>query len=142
MLIPAILWIASYAIVMQRYSLYYLTPMFIIGKIYANSMLALINSRMLLGSEETPSTIISTLKFATVPANNKDSTIEARNRDVALDTNARVGPSGSSEEALGTQSGWDMQAEFQPTDTNFEPCRKDGLPRTKPVNNCVSAYGQ
>ena len=82
---------------MQPYTIYYQTPMGVIGKVYANSMLVLINSRMLLqtGSEET---IISGVKFATMPANNKDSTIEAHNGDVTLDTEAHAEPSGSSEE--------------------------------------------
>ena len=61
---------------------YYQFPMGIIGKVYANSMLALINSRILLGSEETPSTITSAFNFATVPTNNKDSAIHAHNGDV------------------------------------------------------------
>ena len=64
----------------------------IIGKVYANSMLVLINSRMLLGSEETPSTIISAFKFATTRANNEDSAIHAHDGDVALDTEVLVGP--------------------------------------------------
>ena len=51
---------------------YYQVPMGVIGKIYANSMLVLINSRMLLRSEETPSTIISAARFAMTPANDKD----------------------------------------------------------------------
>jgi len=97
MLIPAVLGIVSFALAMKRYTLYYQTPMGIIGKVYANSMLVLINTRILLGSEETPSTIISALELTTVPTNNKDSAIEAHNGDVALDTEARAGPSGSSE---------------------------------------------
>jgi len=74
-------------------------PVDIIGKVYANSMLVLINSRMVLGSEETqtPLTVISLLSFGTAPTNPTDSAIEADNRDVAVDTKAREGPSGSSE---------------------------------------------
>ena len=65
---------------------YYKFPMGIMGKFYANSMLALINSRMLLGSKETPLTIISTVNFAVIPTNNKDRMIHAHNGDVAVDT--------------------------------------------------------
>ena len=70
----------------------------IIGKVYANSMLVLINSRMVLGSAEiqTPSTVISALRFA-APANSEGRAVEADNRDVAVDTWAGAGPSGSSE---------------------------------------------
>ena len=73
MSIPAIIRIVCFSLSMlpgEPY--YYAFPMGIIGKVYANSMLVLINSRMVLDSEETPSTIISALKFATVP-DNKDS---------------------------------------------------------------------
>lgn len=42
-----------------------------IGKIYASSMLVLLNSRMILGSEETSSTIVSVLKFGMAPDDNK-----------------------------------------------------------------------
>jgi hypothetical protein len=75
-------------------------PVGIIGKVYANSMLVLINSRMVLGSEEkkTPLIVISLLRFdSTVPANSTDRAIEADNGDVAVDTKAGAGPSGSSE---------------------------------------------
>jgi hypothetical protein len=79
MFIPAVVGIMCFALLTSETRLgdpdYYTFPMGIIGKVYANSMLALINSRMLLGSEETPSTIISALRFASTPANNKDSTI-------------------------------------------------------------------
>jgi hypothetical protein len=41
-----------------------------IGKVYANSMLILLNSRVvLLGPEETSLRIISSLNFDTAPAN-------------------------------------------------------------------------
>jgi hypothetical protein len=57
----------------------------IIGKVYATSMLVLINSRMVFGSEDTPSTIVSAMRFATVPDTDKD--IEAHNGDlVAVDS--------------------------------------------------------
>ena len=71
----------------------------IIGNVYANSMLVLINSRMVLGSEETqaPSMVISVLRFGTAPANPTDSAIEAEDGDIAVDTRAEAGPSGSSE---------------------------------------------
>lgn len=40
----------------------------IIGKVYANSMLVLINSRMVIGSQDDPSeTVISAARFATMP---------------------------------------------------------------------------
>jgi hypothetical protein len=80
-------------------SLYFQVPMGIIGKVYANSMLVLINSRMALSSDETqtPSTVISVLRFGTAPANPTDSAIEADNGDLSVDTRARVGPSGNSE---------------------------------------------
>jgi hypothetical protein len=57
--------------VLPRYSTYYQAPVAIIGRVYAISMLVLINSRMQLGSEETqtPSAVISVLRFGTAPAN-------------------------------------------------------------------------
>ena len=57
----------------------------IIGKVYANSMLVLINSRMVLGSKEaqTPPTVMSVLRFGTAPADPEDSDMEADNGDVA-----------------------------------------------------------
>ena len=79
--------------------MYYQVPMGIIGKVYANSMLVLINSRMVLGSVETqtPSTVISALRFSIMaPANPTDSAIEADN-DVAVAVDNGGGPSGSSE---------------------------------------------
>ena len=77
---------------------YYQVPVCIIGKVYANSMLVLINSRMVLGSKETqtPSTVISVMKFRTAPANPEDSGIEADNGDVIVDTRAGGGPLESS----------------------------------------------
>ena len=67
---------------------YYQAPMGIIGRAYANSMLVLINSRMVLGSEETPtpSKVISALRFHTAPGNPEDNAIEADNADLAVDT--------------------------------------------------------
>ena len=71
----------------------------IIGKVYANSMLVLINSRMVLSSEETQvlSTVLSSLRFGTAPANPTDSVVEADNGGLTVDTKAGTGPSGSSE---------------------------------------------
>jgi hypothetical protein len=57
--IAAVIGIVSFTLaVFPSDSLYFEVPMGIIGKVYANSMLVLINSRMVLGSEETqpPST--------------------------------------------------------------------------------------
>ena len=70
----------------------------IIGRAYANSMLVLINSRMVLGSEETPtlSKVISALRFHTAPGNPEDNAIEADNADLAVDTRAGARPLGSS----------------------------------------------
>jgi hypothetical protein len=75
-------------------------PMGAIGKIYASSMLVLLNSRMILGSEETetPSKGISVLRFGTAPANPGGS---ADNGDVAVDTRAGAAPSGGSEPEAG-----------------------------------------
>jgi hypothetical protein len=44
-------------------------PMGAVGKIYASSMLVLLNSRMILGSEEASSTTVSVLKFGTMDNN-------------------------------------------------------------------------
>jgi len=62
-------------------------------------MLVVINSRMVLGSEETqtPSKVISVLRFGEAPANLVDSAVEADNGGVEADTRAWTGPSGSSE---------------------------------------------
>jgi hypothetical protein len=74
MLIPAVIGIVSFSLaILPADDYYYQTPMGIIGKFYANSMLVLINSRMLLGSEEVPSTIISEMKFGAAPAAANDS---------------------------------------------------------------------
>ena len=95
---PAVIGIVSFSLAMLPKN-YYQTPMGIIGKFYANSMLVLINSRMPLGSEETqtPSTVISVLRFATASEYLVDSAIEADKGDVAVDTRAWAGPTGSSE---------------------------------------------
>ena len=49
-------------------------------------MLVLINSRMTLGFEETPSTYTSLVIFAMEPTNGKDIAIEAHNGDLAVKT--------------------------------------------------------
>ena len=100
MFISAVIGIVSFSLVVQHNSTLYQVPMAIIGKVYANSMLVLVNSRMVLDPEETqtPSTVISVLRFGTAPANPEDSAIlEADNGDVAVDARAGVEPSGSSE---------------------------------------------
>jgi len=71
-LILAVIGIVTFSLAILP-SYYYQTPMVIIGKVYANSMLALINSRMLLGSEETPLKIISAIRFDAAPATANDS---------------------------------------------------------------------
>jgi len=101
MLISAVIGIISFSLAISPgdYNLiYYQVPVCIIGKVYANSMLVLINSRMVLGSEQTqtPSTVISVLRFRTAPANPEDSAIEVDDADLAVDTRAQVGPLGSS----------------------------------------------
>jgi len=56
---------------------YYQVPMFIIGQVYANSMLVLINGRTILGSGETPPTAMSVLEFVTAPGIVKYSSIDS-----------------------------------------------------------------
>jgi hypothetical protein len=86
---PAIIGIVCFLLAALPDSLYYYQlPMGIIGQVYANSMLVLINSRMFLGSEDTPSTTITALRFCTAPADNKDPAMETRGGDLALDTEA------------------------------------------------------
>ena len=84
MSIPAVIGIVCFSLVILPgdAEYYFQFPIGIIGKVYANSMLVLINSRMLVGSEEKPSTIVSAVEFA------PDSAIHAPNEDVALDTEA------------------------------------------------------
>ena len=62
--------------------------MFIIGQVYANSILVLVNGRTVLGSEESSRTIISVLRFGTV--NDKYSSIETQSGDFAMDTEEQV----------------------------------------------------
>ena len=71
--IAAVIGIVSFALMIMPGD-YYKTPMGVIGKVYANSMLVVINSRMrLLGPEETTLRMISVLQFGTAPPNNKNS---------------------------------------------------------------------
>jgi len=72
MLIPAVIGIVSFSLAILPTN-YYQTPMAIIGKLYANSMLVLINSRMLLGCEVVPLMIISSMRFDTAPTTANDS---------------------------------------------------------------------
>jgi hypothetical protein len=98
--ISAIIGIISFSLaVLRSDELYFEVPIGIIGKVYANSMLVLINSRMVLGSEETqtPSRVISVVRFGMAPANPQDSAIEADDVGVAVDTRAGAAPSGISE---------------------------------------------
>jgi len=86
---PAIIGIVCFLLVaLPDNPYYYQFPMGIIGKVYANSMLVLINSRMLLGSEDTPTTKITGLRFCTAPADNKDPAMETHDGDLAVDTEA------------------------------------------------------
>lgn len=97
--ISAIIGIISFSLAVIPGSKYYQVPMCIIGKVYASSMLVLINTRIVFGSEETQalSRVISVLRFRTAPTNPEDSAIEANNGDLAVDTRAAPGPLASSE---------------------------------------------
>ena len=101
MFISAVIGMVSFVLVslFSDSSTYYQVPMGIIGRVYANSMLVLINNRMVLGSEETqtPSMAISVLRFGTAPENTTDSAIETENGNVAVDTRSGTGPLGSLE---------------------------------------------
>jgi len=75
MFFSALIGIVSFSLaVFSSHSTYYQVPMVVLGKVYANSMLVLINSRMTLGSEETrtPSLVISVLRFGTAPGHPAD----------------------------------------------------------------------
>ena len=91
--ILAVIGIVCFSLASLPRNNYHRVPMYAIGKIYASSMLVLINSRMVLGSEETPSMVMSVVRFATAPANDEDIAIEADNGDLAVKT----GPLRSSE---------------------------------------------
>jgi hypothetical protein len=100
MFILAVIGIVSFTLaILPAGSWYFEVPTCIIGKVYASSMLVLINSRMVLGSEKTqaPSTVISVLRFGTAPANPEDSAIESDNGNIAVDTRAGAGTLASSE---------------------------------------------
>ena len=96
--ISAVIAIISFSLALSpNLSTYYEVPMGIIGKVYANSMLVLINSRMVLGSEEAPTPsrkVISTLRFGTAPAHPTDSADMDGN--IAVYTRAGAAPSGGS----------------------------------------------
>ena len=79
--IPAVIGLVSFGLAMIPYTFYYQTPMVVIGKVYTNSVLVLINSRMLLRSVQMPPTITSA---------------DWDNGDVTPNTEAHAGPSGSS----------------------------------------------
>lgn len=55
----------------------------IIGNVYANSMLLLINSRLQLVSEKGPLMILSTARFGRAPANHR---VEGHNVDLSVYT--------------------------------------------------------
>ena len=67
----------------------------IIGKVYANSMLVLVNSRMVLVTEETRSANVSVMKFHTASTNDNNA-IEAHKGDPSV-YNERPGSSRRSE---------------------------------------------
>ena len=75
---------------------YYQVPMCIIGKVYANSMLVLINSRMLLGSsEEEP---VTELRFETPPTGDKENITEVHHGALSVDSDEMTRPLRGSED--------------------------------------------
>lgn len=92
MVITAVIGIVSFALaILPGSPYYYQAPMSVIGKVYANSMLVVINSRMQLGPKETPGPLrmISVLKFGTASVNNKSGAIvEAHRGDISVDTDS------------------------------------------------------
>jgi hypothetical protein len=59
----------------------------IIGKVYANSMLVLNNSRMLLGSdEEEPEIVLSEAVFGAPPIGDKDNVTEVHHGALSVDS--------------------------------------------------------
>ena len=68
----------------------------IIGKVYANSMLVLVNSRMVLVTEETRSADVSVMRFHTASTNSNDNATEAHRGGPSVD-NKWAGPSRRSE---------------------------------------------
>ncbi|KIM36681.1 hypothetical protein M413DRAFT_31517 [Hebeloma cylindrosporum] len=73
---------------------YYQVPVSIIGKVYANSMLVLLNSRMLLRSnhEETPPMNVTVMRFRTASHNSNDDAIDDH-AHLSVDNAERAGPS-------------------------------------------------
>lgn len=73
---------------------YYQIPVSIIGKVYANSMLVLLNSRMLLHSnhERTPSMNVTVMRFRTASHNSNDDARDDHAR-LSVDNEERAGPS-------------------------------------------------
>ena len=70
----------------------------IIGKVYANSMLVLNNSRMLLGSdEEEPEMALSEVVFGAPPINDKDNVAEAHHGVLSVDSDEMTRPSRGSD---------------------------------------------
>ena len=93
-LIPAVIGIVCFSLAMlpSTYYQYYQVPMGVIGKVYANSMLVLTNSQMVLFSEKAQLTIISEARFAMALANNKDSAIETHREGISVYSEENMGP--------------------------------------------------
>ena len=70
---------------------YYQVPMGIIGNVYANSMLLLINSRLQLGSGNKPLMIISTARFRMDRGNRGSTFIDGHNAEFSVYTEATAG---------------------------------------------------
>ena len=97
--LPAIVGIVCFLLAVLPTQLFcYEFPMGAIGKIYASSMLVLLNSRMILGSKETPSAAISVMEFDMAPDNNKgQKDTESHSGEFSVDTEDRSGYSRSFE---------------------------------------------
>ena len=77
MFIPAVIGVMWFFLaVLPSSPGYYQVPVSITGKVYANSMLVLISSRVILGSEETLTRVGSVMIFRTASANIDNSAIE------------------------------------------------------------------
>jgi hypothetical protein len=97
MFLPAVIGIVGcFLAVLPRSPGYSQVPLSIIGKVYANSMLVLINSRMVLVSEETRSANASVMRFHTASSNRNDHATEAHRGDPSV-YNEWPGPSRRSE---------------------------------------------
>jgi hypothetical protein len=98
---PAVIGIMCFAMASIRSSPpYNRVPMGIIGKVYANSMLVLNNSRMLLGStEEKPLTIMSGLRFGGPALSGEDDITEAHHGAFSVDSEEMTGFSRSGPES-------------------------------------------